>query len=696
MIHLINGIAEPWFRYMASATLQATLLALFVLGLLQIGRRWRPALRYAIMMLALCKFVIPPTLSLPTGLFSRIPPEQLVESSAPLHYAQPVVRSIFSTVVTAPRDPGRSLPNSPLPTPMLTTNGKLLLLHLAGALLLLTLAAVQKVRLRRLVSQSIEVKDPVLAEAYGALCRSMKLSRRPQLLISRINHAPIAFGQWKPVVMLPEALIAALPLSEILIVLGHELAHHRRRDLWISWVQVILSAIWWFNPVYWLLSRSIRGVREDCCDDMVLASGLASREDYCRTLLKALRTALKHKTVLPADFAYLGESQPLRRRFKRIMSAKFIRAPKLAITGMLSIIALALVLLPGFKPRIIALNPEGGKTAFRDAKQSNLKQYKNADIGIMFEYPEDLQLDEKVLNTKPKKYQITLKDETHKAYLFIENFNREDTVWPTPSGDESKAAVVTFGANSGVEVRKDLYRNTYLPAGPLTERDETLYGYFAPIERTSSGEPTYAIDILTYEKSELSITIRTTDPDLNSLAELLKRFDEIAKSVRDISPIAKTPTPVSSPASKYSQTSTSLSGNVSFKFSDTCSGGNCGWIIAYQKRNEGEYIEFQGPTQVLKIYENLEPDYALDAFTSEKISVKIAGTKYAATKYTSNTYGNSFIDIKIKEKPYKLYIQYGDAAGAGFKGYAQKNDGKTNFEETVRPIVEMLETLKYK
>ena len=76
MIHLINGFAEEWFPFMASATLQATILALVVLGTLWIGRRWSPALRYAFMMLALCKFVIPPMLSLPTGLFNRIDPQQ--------------------------------------------------------------------------------------------------------------------------------------------------------------------------------------------------------------------------------------------------------------------------------------------------------------------------------------------------------------------------------------------------------------------------------------------------------------------------------------------------------------------------------------------------------------------------------------------------------------------------------------------
>jgi ankyrin repeat protein/beta-lactamase regulating signal transducer with metallopeptidase domain len=350
MIHLINGIAEPWFRYMASATVQATLLALFVLGLLQIGRRWRPALRYALMMLALCKFVIPPMLSLPTGLFSRIQPQQLAESAPPLHYVAPVARKIFRPVVNVPSETGLSLPPSSLSTPILTTDGKLLLLHLLGALLIVTLAVVQQTRLRRLAYRSSEVQDLALAEAYNALSRSMRLSRKPRLLISKDNHAPIAFGLWKPAIMLPETLVSSLPLSEILVVLGHELAHHRRRDLWISWLQVIVSAVWWFNPAYWLLSRSIRSVREDCCDDMVLASGLASGEDYCRTLLKAARTALDRRITIHADSACLCESQPLRRRFKRIMRARFIRTPKLALTGMIFIIALALVLLPGVNP----------------------------------------------------------------------------------------------------------------------------------------------------------------------------------------------------------------------------------------------------------------------------------------------------------------------------------------------------------
>jgi GWxTD domain-containing protein len=356
MIQLINGIAESWFSYMASATLQATVLALFFLGILQIGRRWSPALRYALMMLALCKFVIPPMLSLPTGLLNRIQPQQWAGSAPPLRYVAPVAQNALGPVNNVYARDMQALSRASSPKPSLTLNGRLVLLHLSGALLILAAATLQKIRLRRLASCATTAQDPALADAYDALCRSMNLIRKPRLLISSDNQAPITFGAWKSVVMLPQSLVAALPLSEIRVILGHELAHNRRRDPWIAWLQVIISAIWWFNPVYWLLIRSIRGVREDCCDDMVLASGLASREVYCRTLLKAARAALENKAVTRAAFAYLGKSQPLRRRFKRIMSAKSIRAPKLAATGMLVIFALALLLLPGVEPRILAQN----------------------------------------------------------------------------------------------------------------------------------------------------------------------------------------------------------------------------------------------------------------------------------------------------------------------------------------------------
>jgi GWxTD domain-containing protein len=66
---------------------------------------------------------------------------------------------------------------------------------------------------------------------------------------------------------------------------------------------------------------------------------------------------LEDETIARAAFAYLGKSQPLRRRLKRIMGARFVRAPKLAMAGILVIFALGLLLLPGVEPHILAQNP---------------------------------------------------------------------------------------------------------------------------------------------------------------------------------------------------------------------------------------------------------------------------------------------------------------------------------------------------
>ena len=70
MIDAVNSTAEIWFRYLSSASFQATLLALVVMAMVFVGRRWSPATRYALLLVALIKFAVPPTLHSPTGFFS--------------------------------------------------------------------------------------------------------------------------------------------------------------------------------------------------------------------------------------------------------------------------------------------------------------------------------------------------------------------------------------------------------------------------------------------------------------------------------------------------------------------------------------------------------------------------------------------------------------------------------------------------
>ena len=232
----------------------------------------------------------------------------------------------------------------------------MLLMHIAGAVLILGLIVMHKLRLWRFAANAKPAEDPALLEMYDRLCRTIQPVRRPSVLLSGKNHAPMTFGTWRPVVVLPQDLVARLSPSGIRVILGHELAHHRRWDLWLGLLQIPITALWWFHPVYWLLARGIRNVREDCCDDLVVSSGLASGEEYCRTLMQAAWLASEN-ALAGASPAYISESQPLRRRFKRIMGAQFIARPKLAATGMLGTVALGLLLLPGVESRTFQVSP---------------------------------------------------------------------------------------------------------------------------------------------------------------------------------------------------------------------------------------------------------------------------------------------------------------------------------------------------
>ena len=95
MIPALNSFSDVWFRYMASASLQGSLLAIALLAAAWIFRRRSPAFRHALLMIALVKFAVPPTLSLPVGLFYHIRPIPVSQSASPVRYVAPIIEEVL-------------------------------------------------------------------------------------------------------------------------------------------------------------------------------------------------------------------------------------------------------------------------------------------------------------------------------------------------------------------------------------------------------------------------------------------------------------------------------------------------------------------------------------------------------------------------------------------------------------------------
>ena len=81
---------------------------------------------------------------------------------------------------------------------------------------------------------------------------------------------PVTTGWWRPVVLMPAALAARMPVSLLEALLAHELAHIRRHDYLVNLLQGAVEALLFYHPVTWWLSRRIRAERELVADGIAI------------------------------------------------------------------------------------------------------------------------------------------------------------------------------------------------------------------------------------------------------------------------------------------------------------------------------------------------------------------------------------------------------------------------------------------
>jgi bla regulator protein blaR1 len=98
--------------------------------------------------------------------------------------------------------------------------------------------------------------------------------------------APMLVGLWRPRIVVPADFEARYTTDEQHLVLAHESAHARRRDVPVNALASLGLCFAWFNPLAYRALAWLRVDQELACDAVVLASRGNARQAYANALLK--------------------------------------------------------------------------------------------------------------------------------------------------------------------------------------------------------------------------------------------------------------------------------------------------------------------------------------------------------------------------------------------------------------------------
>lgn len=172
------------------------------------------------------------------------------------------------------------------------------------------------------------------------LCEKLHINKAVCLLESGYVKVPMVIGHLKPVILMPVGLIAGLPAEQVEAVLLHELAHIRRHDYVVNFLQTLTETVFFFNPGLLWISSLLRDERENCCDDIALEQTNDKRE-FVQALISFKEYALSADQYA---VAFPGKKNHLLHRVSRILGNKNqTLGPSEKVFFMIGIVTLSLV-----------------------------------------------------------------------------------------------------------------------------------------------------------------------------------------------------------------------------------------------------------------------------------------------------------------------------------------------------------------
>jgi RND family efflux transporter MFP subunit len=144
----------------------------------------------------------------------------------------------------------------------------------------------------------------------------------PSAALTSARVSPMVWASLfrRPRLILPAELWGSLDSSQHDAVLTHELAHLKRRDHWVRWLEAVVLGVYWWNPVAWWARRELERTEEEACDLWVQAYQPKAANSYAETLIATTAFLSGISLQLPAGASGVTKTLSLKRRLKMLLS----------------------------------------------------------------------------------------------------------------------------------------------------------------------------------------------------------------------------------------------------------------------------------------------------------------------------------------------------------------------------------------
>lgn len=213
-----------------------------------------------------------------------------------------------------------------------------------------------------------------------------RISRFPVLTSDKVS-TPMATGLVSPKILIPTSLMERFNEEQLVPIVLHELAHIKRKDLWVSLFQETLAIIFWWSPVMRILNNKIHISRELACD-MRAAEGLSSGKQYAQSLVDCAQLMVTERCNVQA-MGLFSKKKELTFRVNEMLKIKNIKAPK-ALTTAVSCVALTIAtvsIAQAYMPKINVSSVEQEANYFSKLSRAKgemlMEAIKDQDYGMI-------------------------------------------------------------------------------------------------------------------------------------------------------------------------------------------------------------------------------------------------------------------------------------------------------------------------